>query len=99
MSKTTTEQWTIRPDYSQTNVYRLWDDAGNFHDDNGPAAMDRRAALMQAVPDLLAALEHAMETTDDFETDNIHDLRSWCRAMRIVSGAALAQARRKAVTP
>lgn len=53
------ETWHCRPDYGKENVYRLWDENDNYHDDTGPEAMDKRAQLITAAPKLLAALKAA----------------------------------------
>ena len=100
MSKATTEQWIIRPDYGQANAYYLWNAAGNFHDDAGPAAMDRRAALMAAAPDLLAALESAdKDMADAWRCLNPRDNESLTIRANSTIRAALNRVRRKAATP
>jgi hypothetical protein len=51
------EQWAVRSDYGKENVFRVWEaDTLNYHNDTSPEAMDARANLMQAAPELRAAL-------------------------------------------
>ena len=54
------ETWHCRPDYGKENVYRIWNEDDNYHDDVSPEMMDRRAALVAAAPSLLDALKTAL---------------------------------------
>jgi hypothetical protein len=54
--KSLREKFHVRPDYGKENVYRVWDSDDNYHDDTSPEAMDRRAKLLAASPELLKAL-------------------------------------------
>jgi hypothetical protein len=65
-----TEKWTVNPQYGKENVYWLWDENQNYHDDNSPEAMDARAQLMEAAPDMLAALEKIMTISAYLTTGN-----------------------------
>lgn len=67
-----TEMWHVRPDYVQGNVYRIWDGNDNYHDDTSPDAMDKRAALIEAAPDLLDALEGLVNGLADEELTAIN---------------------------
>ena len=49
----------VRPDYGKDNVYRLWDENDNYHDDTSPEAMDANAALIAAAPVMYEALKAA----------------------------------------
>lgn len=48
------ETWHVRPQYSMENVYRIWDENNNYHDDTEVDTMNRRASLIAAAPKLLA---------------------------------------------
>lgn len=52
--------WVIKPDYGKENVYRLWDENGNYCDDTSPEAMDANAALFSAAPEMLDVLKDAI---------------------------------------
>lgn len=49
--------WQVIPEYSQDNVYRLWDADGNYHDDTSPETLESNAHLIAAAPELLEALK------------------------------------------
>ncbi len=57
----TQETWHVRPEYSKDNVYRIWDANDNYHDDTSPEMMDKRAAVMQAAPEMLEALKRIIQ--------------------------------------
>lgn len=57
------EHWTIQPDYSKENVYRIWDKDGNYHRRTDPRTMDKRARLMECAPAFLAALQSIASNT------------------------------------
>jgi hypothetical protein len=61
-----TERWHVYPIYQQGNEYRVWDEHDNFHQDLSPTAMNRRAALMTAAPDMLEALKFVEYWIHDF---------------------------------
>ena len=67
------EIWHCKPDYSKENVYRIWDQDDNYHDDTTPEAMDRRAALVQAAPALVEALELAHHCLYGATQDSYYD--------------------------
>lgn len=50
------EKWSVHPEYSQENVYTLWNERGNYHRDTSMSKMDARARLMQSAPAMYHAL-------------------------------------------
>ena len=57
MSNHTPGPWQIEVDESIENVYRLWDAEGNYHQDCTLAVRIANKQLMEAAPELLAALK------------------------------------------
>ena len=87
MIQHTPGKWTIKPDYSQENVYRLWDEDGNYHADWSQDTMDANARLMAAAPSLLAALKaasHALTLLDPLGTH--HDAIAIDEALNLAEG-------------
>jgi hypothetical protein len=54
-------EWIVRPDYGKENVYRLWDEDTNYHEDTSPETMDANARLMSLAPKMLALIQSARE--------------------------------------
>lgn len=54
------ETWHVKPDYGKENVFYLWNEDDNYHDDTSPEAMDRRAKLMEAAPVLYKTIRMAL---------------------------------------
>lgn len=71
--------WQVIPDYSQENVYRLWDLDGNFHDDTSPETMDANACfivracnaheeLVKALKEMTTILSNIQDTLTGYLT-------------------------------
>ena len=87
----------VVPDYTQGNVYRLWDQDDNYPADISVEAMDANARLFTASPELLGTLEKlaswcqrvSKETADPVATRI--GAKSWASKARALIANAKAQ--------
>lgn len=64
--------WHVCPDYSKENVYRLWNEHDNYHDDTSPEAMDANARLFAMAPALFDFAE--LVCAGNTEIDRLEEL-------------------------